>query len=113
MLFRSGKRKIKDAAPHGFYNPFWEMLDKGIGTLAYKSSWNLFDQIIISGNLATAPENRWHYLRAIVHNHDFLKDKEGNRVGYPRRTFSAGSYLNGYSDHFPTEVLLVRKVERK
>ena len=44
---------------------------------------------------------------------DFLKDKEGNRVGYPRRTFSAGSYLNGYSDHFPTEVLLVRKVERK
>ncbi|MDE6269476.1 MAG: endonuclease/exonuclease/phosphatase family protein, partial [Muribaculaceae bacterium] len=35
------------------------------------------------------------------------------RVGYPKRTFAAGSYLNGYSDHFPTEVLLVRKVERK
>lgn len=108
-----GKRNIKDAKPHGFYNPFWEMLDKGIGTLAYKSSWNLFDQIIISGNLATAPENRWHYMRAIVHNHDFLKDKEGTRQGYPKRTFAAGSYLNGYSDHFPTEVLLVRKVERK
>ncbi len=108
-----GKRKIKDAAPHGFYNPFWEVLDKGIGTLAYKSSWNLFDQIIISGNLATAPDDRWHFMRAIVHNHDFLKDKEGTRVGYPKRTFAAGSYLNGYSDHFPTEVLLVRKVQRK
>ncbi len=108
-----GKRKIADAKPHGFYNPFWEMLEKGIGTLAYKSSWNLFDQIMISGNLATAPENRWHYLRSIVHNHDFLKDKEGSRVGYPKRTFSAGSYLNGFSDHFPTEVLLARKVERK
>ena len=108
-----GKRKIKDAQPHGFYNPFWEMLDKGIGTLAYKSSWNLFDQIIISGNLATAPDDRWHFMRAIVHNHDFLKDKEGNRVGYPKRTFAAGSYLNGFSDHFPTEVLLRRTVERK
>ncbi|MDE6285513.1 MAG: endonuclease/exonuclease/phosphatase family protein [Muribaculaceae bacterium] len=108
-----GKRKIDDAKPHGFYNPFWEMLEKGIGTLAYKSSWNLFDQIMISGNLATAPENRWHFLRAIVHNHDFLKDKEGSRVGYPKRTFAAGSYLNGFSDHFPTEVLLARKVERK
>jgi hypothetical protein len=26
------------------------------------------------------------------------------------RTFSAGSYLNGYSDHFPTEILLTKKV---
>ncbi|MDE6109171.1 MAG: endonuclease/exonuclease/phosphatase family protein, partial [Muribaculaceae bacterium] len=43
-----GKRKIDDAKPHGFYNPFWEMLEKGIGTLAYKRSWNLFDQIMIS-----------------------------------------------------------------
>lgn len=108
-----GKRKIDDAKAHGFYNPFWEMLEKGIGTLAYRSSWNLFDQIIISGNLATAPDNRWHFLRSIVHNHDFLKDKEGSRVGYPKRTFAAGSYLNGFSDHFPTEVLLTRKVERK
>ena len=108
-----GKRDIKDVTAHGFYNPFWKILDQGIGTLAYKSSWNLFDQIILSGNLAEAPADRWHFQRAIVHNHDFLKDKEGSRQGYPKRTFSAGSYLNGYSDHFPTEVLLVRKVERK
>ncbi|MDE6136035.1 MAG: endonuclease/exonuclease/phosphatase family protein [Muribaculaceae bacterium] len=107
------KRDIKDATAHGFYNPFWKILDQGIGTLAYKSSWNLFDQIILSGNLAEAPADRWHFQRAIVHNHDFLKDKEGSRQGYPKRTFSAGSYLNGYSDHFPTEVILVRTVERK
>ena len=48
----------------------------------------------------------------MVHNFEFLKDKEGNRVGYPRRTFSAGVFLNGYSDHFPTEILLRREVRR-
>lgn len=104
------RRDPDGVAPHGFFNPFWKMLDSGIGTLAYKSSWNLFDQIIISGNLVDTPDTRWHFLKAVVHNHEFLKDTEGNRQGYPKRTFAAGSYLNGYSDHFPTEIILVRKV---
>ncbi|MDE6308997.1 MAG: endonuclease/exonuclease/phosphatase family protein, partial [Muribaculaceae bacterium] len=42
-------KEAKDAGEHGFYNPWWKLLAKGIGTLAYKGSWNLFDQIIISG----------------------------------------------------------------
>ena len=109
------KRKIKDAAEHGFYNAFWELLDKGIGTLAYKSSWNLFDQIIVSGNLCEAgpwkdDKSKWHFWRAQVWNLDFLKDTEGTRQGYPLRTYSGGSYLHGYSDHFPTEVFLRRTV---
>ena len=53
------------------------------------------------------------YWRADVLNKEFLKDTEGNRQGYPKRTYSAGMFLNGYSDHFPTEILLMRKVERK
>ncbi|MDO4320642.1 MAG: endonuclease/exonuclease/phosphatase family protein [Bacteroidales bacterium] len=105
------KKDKKDVGEHAFYNPFWKMLDDGIGTLAYKSSWNLFDQIILSGNLVDAPEGQWSFLRSIVHNDDFLKDTEGTRQGYPRRTFASGSYLNGYSDHFPTEIILVRRVQ--
>ena len=107
------KRDADGVGPHGFYNPFWRKLDSGIGTLAYKSQWNLFDQIIISGNIANAPEDRWHFYRADVLNKDFLKDTEGNRQGYPRRTFASGSYLNGYSDHFPTEILLIRYMKPK
>lgn len=102
------KRDADGIGAHEFYNPFWRKLDSGIGTLAYKSQWNLFDQIILSGNLANGAENRWHFYRADVLNKDFLKDTEGTRQGYPRRTFAAGSYLNGYSDHFPTEVILIR-----
>lgn len=108
-------KKAEGVKAHGFFNPFWSLLeDKGIGTLAYKSSWNLFDQIIISGNL-TNPENdsKWRFFDAKVWNLEFLKDTEGTRVGYPKRSYSAGSYIGGYSDHFPTEILLRRTVEKK
>ncbi len=106
------KKDREDAEAHGFYNPWWRILDRGIGTLAYKSSWNLFDQIILSGNLANGSEDRWHFFEARVLNFDFLKDTEGTRQGYPKRTYSAGSFLGGYSDHFPTEVFLRRYVTK-
>lgn len=106
------KKKPDGVKAHEFYNPAWKSLDDGIGTLAYKSAWNLFDQIILSGNLVNVPDTRWHFQRFQVRNHSFLIDTEGTRQGYPKRTFASGSYLNGYSDHFPTEVYLVRKVVR-
>lgn len=105
------KKKAKGVGPHQFFNPWWKKLDDGIGTLAYKSSWNLFDQIIVSGNLVNVDDDaQWHFMRADVLNWEFLRDTDGNRQGYPLRTFSAGAYLNGYSDHFPTEIFLTRKV---
>lgn len=108
------KRDKEDVKEHQFYNAFWNLLAKGIGTLAYKSSWNLFDQIIISGNLATPQKDTsWGFWRAEVLNREFLKDTEGKRQGYPLRTYSAGVFLNGYSDHFPTEIFLRRYVQRK
>ncbi len=106
-----GKRESKGVTDHEFYNPWWKKLDDGIGTLAYRSQWNLFDQIIISGNLVNVSDDtNWHFYRADVLNKDFLKDTEGNRMGYPLRTYSGGSFLNGYSDHFPTEIFLIRYV---
>ena len=103
------KRDIDEVADHGFYNPWWKILDKGIGTLAYKGQWNLFDQIIVSGTLLQRNGAKLYFKNAKVNNFDFLKDTEGQRQNYPLRTFAAGSYLNGYSDHFPTEVFLVKE----
>lgn len=103
------KRDEKDVKPHGFFNPWWKMLDKGIGTLAYKSQWNLFDQIIVSGTLLGKTDRRLHYWKCQVNNFDFLIDKNGSRQGYPLRTFAAGQWLNGYSDHFPTEIFLIKE----
>ena len=108
-----GAKKNPDGVkPDGFYNPFWSILDKGIGTLAYRSQWNLFDQIIVSGTLLedNTGKDRLHYWKAQVNNFDFLKDTEGQRQNYPLRTYSAGVFLNGYSDHFPTEIFLIRRL---
>ncbi len=103
------KRDMKDVKPHGFYNPWWKLLDKGIGTLAYKGQWNLFDQIIVSGTLLKDNGAELYYNSCVVNNYDFLRDTEGSRQNYPLRTFSGGAFLNGYSDHYPTEIFLVKR----
>lgn len=104
--------KQKDVEFNGFFNPFWSILDKGIGTLAYKGSWNLFDQIIVSGQLLekNAAEGSLVFHHAKVNNFDFLSGDDGTRQKYPLRTYSAGVFLNGYSDHFPTEIFLQKVV---
>lgn len=105
------KKNAEDVSDHGFYNPWWKMLDQGIGTLAYKGSWNLFDQIIISGNMLKHNDpDGLYFWKCQVNNFDFLKDNEGTRQGYPLRTHSGGVWLNGYSDHFPTEIFLLKKM---
>lgn len=104
-------KDLKKVSHHGFFNPWWKMLDKGIGTLAYKGQWNLFDQIIVSGTLLEQNTDGLRYWKCQVNNFDFLKSDTGNRQGYPLRTYSGGVFLNGYSDHFPTEIFLIK--ERK
>ena len=111
-----GKRNIEDVnGPGEMFNPFWNVLAKGIGTLAYKGQWNLFDQIMCSGFFTKYREGKdkpqLTYLRCAALNRDFLKTQEGDRKGYPLRTYSGGVFLNGYSDHFPTEIFLVKEAE--
>ena len=65
-------REAKDVKPHGFFNPFWYILDNGVGTLCYKGVWNLFDQIMVSGNLVDGSIDGLKYWKATVHNKPFL-----------------------------------------
>ncbi len=103
-------RNSRDATLHGFYNPWWTVLDNGVGTLAYKGAWNLFDQIIVSGTLLrNLHPDGLEYWKCQVDNFDFMRDNSGEPQGYPLRTYSRGMWINGYSDHFPTEIFLIRK----
>ena len=99
-------KTVLGAKKKQYFNTMWEMFDKGIGTLAYNGSWNLFDQIIISRNLLGKDRSTLKYIRSEVFNRDFLKQKEGKYKGYPLRTHAAGVYLNGYSDHFPVYIYI-------
>lgn len=110
------KKEIKDCTePGACFNPWWSMLNKGIGTLGYKGNWNLFDQIIFTNyflkNYDRKDKPTLTFLRAEVLNRKFLRNTEGDRQGYPLRTYSGGIFLNGYSDHFPTMIYLVKEVK--
>ena len=111
------KKEIKDclAEPGSCFNPWWNILNRGIGTLGYKGNWNLFDQIIFTDyflkNFESKEKPTLTFLRAEVLNPKFLRSNEGDRQGYPLRTFSGGVFLNGYSDHFPTMIYLVKEVK--
>lgn len=100
----------QDALLEGqLFNPFYSFYKKGIGSLAWNDSWNLFDQIIVSqGFLKPETEKQWFFKKAEVFNQMFLTQKSGNFKGYPWRTYVGDEYVGGYSDHFPTIIYLYR-----
>lgn len=106
----NAKKNSGDVQEKGLYNPMWQIHDKGIGSLAYQGRWNMFDQIIISYDLLNAPKNTLRYWRAEVFNAPFLTNLEGADKGIPKRTHSRGVWLDGYSDHFPTLIYLVKEI---
>jgi len=91
------------------YNPSYKMLKKeGIGSLAYRDSWNLFDQIIVSSAMTGEDKSTYKYYKSYVFNKKFLIQSEGAYSGYPLRTFAGGVYMGGYSDHFPVYIFIVK-----
>lgn len=95
-----------------FYNPWWDtLLKRGIGTLCYNNKWNLFDQILLTGNMLTGDRSTLQYYGHAVFTRDYLLQTEGRYKGYPKRTTAGGTWLNGYSDHLPTQVFLIKQVQ--
>ncbi len=91
------------------YNPFESFFRRGIGSNAWRDSWSLFDQILLTPSLLGDDYSSFRYLRAGVFNRPFLRQPSGRFQGYPFRSYGGGVYLGGYSDHFPTYVYLIRE----
>jgi hypothetical protein len=92
------------------FNPFYDFYKKGIGTLAWRDTWSLFDMVIPSKSLMDKDFSSYRFYKAMVFNKTFLQQKSGRFKGYPLRTHAGGQYLGGYSDHFPTYILLIKEV---
>ncbi len=104
---------IKDANDDEFFNPMEKLHSDGIGTLAWRDSWNLFDQIMLNKPFVPGNYDNWNYYAVRVFNKPFLKSDFGNFKGYPFRTYSGGSYTAGYSDHFPVYILIAKENKAK
>jgi hypothetical protein len=94
-----------------FYNPYLTLYKKGIGSLAYRDSWNLFDQIILTPALVNEEKDDWSYYKANIFKKPYMINQEGQYKGYPKRSFVGNKFQGGYSDHLPVYVYLVRKVK--
>lgn len=104
-----GKRKVKDVELLDTYNPMWNLYRAGTGTLAWRDSWNLFDQILLTRGLVDKQVGGWQFRRAYVFNPPYLMQKSGQYRGYPFRTFVGDEYMGGFSDHLPVYTVLVRE----
>lgn len=107
-LRSSGKRnKLSEGE---LYNPMVELFNKGIGSNAWRDSWHLFDQVIISQGLLDPGNESYKFHTAMVFNKNFLTQSKGKYKGYPYRTYGGGAYMGGYSDHFPVYILIYKEV---
>ncbi len=100
------KAKLADGY---FYDPMITLYKKGIGSLAYHDSWNLFDNIILTP--AVLNDNGYHFYQAHIFNKKFMTNDEGRYKGYPFRTFVGNNFMGGYSDHFPAYIFLVKEIQ--
>lgn len=104
-----GRRKVADVGEEDFFNPFWEMLEAGIGSLYYRGDPNIFDCILVSENLVrgtglTIGKQGRFYGR--VFEKPYMTQQSGQYRGTPFRTFSNGQFIAGYSDHYPTYIVI-------
>ncbi len=109
------KQKTSDLQPGGLFNPFNQMHRDGLGTLAYRDSWNLFDNIVISESLVNPepgtlgiykqPKDRYY---GHIYKRPYLLQQSGQYKGYPLRTYVGNDFQGGYSDHFPVFIFIAK-----
>jgi hypothetical protein len=92
------------------YNTMEQFYVRGIGTLAYKDAWGLFDQIIISDGWIRDSKKGLVFEKSYIFNKEFLLQKTGKYKGYPLRTFNGNEYAYGFSDHLPVFISFIKKV---
>ena len=93
----------------GIYNPMENFFKQGLGTTAYRDSWSLFDQIMVTKPLIERDYSSYRFYRAGIFNKTYLTNPKGRYKGYPLRSFADGGFTGGFSDHFPVYIYLIKE----
>ncbi len=111
-----GQEHLENVTPTEFYSPYISMLKAGYGSLCYQGVWSIYDLELVNYNLAHAPDgglkiqpvtkNHGKEYYGVVFKRPWLTTQKGQYKGYPFRTFSNGSFVGGYSDHYPTYIVI-------
>ncbi|MEO2143331.1 MAG: endonuclease/exonuclease/phosphatase family protein [Flavobacteriaceae bacterium] len=108
----NAKKYIEDVKTNGIYNPMEVILsDQGIGSNAYRDAWQLFDQILVTEPFLNKKYDSYQFYKAGIFNKSYLINKAGRYKGYPFRSFSWGNFTDGYSDHLPSYIYLIKEIK--
>ncbi len=115
-VYLRGKESTADVGKQDFFSPFISMLKDGYGSLAYRGEWNIYDIILANEALVSAPKGTLRIVPIVkgkyygrVFSQPFMVQQTGQYKGTPFRTYSSGSYVGGYSDHYPTYIVISDK----
>lgn len=108
-----GKGDPSEVKRFDFFNPYTSMLKDGYGSLCYQGEWSIYDQELVNhellnapvGSLKLQPIGRNGYY-GYIFKRPFMTTQKGQYKGYPFRTFSGGAFIGGYSDHYPTFIVV-------
>ncbi|MFZ9388064.1 MAG: endonuclease/exonuclease/phosphatase [Chitinophagaceae bacterium] len=106
----NAKAFVEEVQKGGFFNPWTELYKKGTGTLAYQDAWGLFDQIIISQPWLKKDQEGYFFYQRHIFKKEYMVENLGRYKGYPMRTWDGNRYRGGYSDHFPTYLVMLKKI---
>lgn len=101
-------KKIQDST---LFNPYEILFKKGYSTLGFRDNIHLFDQIILSGALVSKDKkyDDFRFFKAHIYNPSYLTHQKGRYKGYPFRSFGYEGFTNGFSDHYPVYIYLLKK----
>ena len=110
-------RESMEAVGEGdFFSPFISMHKDGYGTEEFRGEWNIFDIIVVNKALCErqrksfsikACEKGIYYGGVFIE--PYMVQQTGPYQGTPKRTFSEGRFNDGYSDHYPTYIVVSKK----
>ena len=115
-VYMHGKESVSQVGKNDFFSPFISMLKAGYGSLAYRGAWNIYDIILVNEPLVKAESGKLHIVPIVkkkyygrVFSQPFMVQQSGQYKGTPFRTFSSGTFIGGYSDHYPTYIVISNK----
>ena len=111
--FLRGKEKIAEVTDEDFFDPFLSMIKAGYSSLYYRGEGNIFDIVMVNNALTHAPKGTFQIQPIVkgqyygrVFRKPFMENQSGQYKGTPFRTFSNGAFIGGFSDHFPTYIVI-------
>lgn len=110
--YMHARGKVSEVGKEDFFSPYHQMLMDGFGTLSYRGVWSIYDLQFVNhalahapdGGLKILPDDKGYY--GNVYKRDFLTNASGKYQGTPFRSFAGGRFLGGYSDHYPTYIII-------